>query len=248
MWPSKFDSDGVFREFAKALTASKIRVKINHGLWQWVVMKKVVHLFFKSSKPSFSLIIYSSIEHVNSVPFKFVPDPFLAGGSSFTVPSTYIGIWMLKWPVKFLFVIPWMALVPWILRFTDFEDLIVAALACNFCRILRCRMERWPTVPNGAIFVDGTSKLVKNVKFRRLQISNGASWKRLDRIYRWRTRFPLIMIPHFGDIVNHTLATWPTICSVLIWSHSRQRFLSPQIAPTAVERFESPQIVSYASC
>ena len=52
-----------------------------------VVGKKVVHLLFKSSRP-FSLIIYSSIEHVNRVPLKFVPDSFLAGALPFTVPST----------------------------------------------------------------------------------------------------------------------------------------------------------------
>ena len=46
----------------------------------------------------FSLIIYSSIEHVNKYKlFKIVSDPFLAGAFAFTVPSTYnIGIWMLN--------------------------------------------------------------------------------------------------------------------------------------------------------
>ena len=40
---------------------------------------------------------------------------------------------MLDRLVKILSVIPRIALVPRILRFTDFEDLIIAALACNFC-------------------------------------------------------------------------------------------------------------------
>ena len=76
----------------------------------------MVYLFFKSSSPScfacqqrlvdplyivhskpvcicsvsHSAIIYSYVEHVNRVRFKFVPDPFLAGALSFTVSSTYI--------------------------------------------------------------------------------------------------------------------------------------------------------------
>ena len=45
--------------------------------------------------------------------------------------------------VKFRFrgsVVPWMALVPRIPRFTDFEGLIIAALACNFCSpAVECR-------------------------------------------------------------------------------------------------------------
>ena len=79
----------------------------------------------------FSSIIYSYIKHLNRVPFKFVPDPFL--GITISRSTYNIGIWMLNRLVKFLLVIPWMALVPRILRFTDFEDLNIAALACNFC-------------------------------------------------------------------------------------------------------------------
>ena len=49
---------------------------------------------------------------------------------------------MLNWLVKFLSVIHWMALVPRILRFTDFEDLIISALACNFCSpAAECRVD-----------------------------------------------------------------------------------------------------------
>ena len=90
LWASNLGSDGVSRRFAKALIASKIQVKIYHGLWQWVVVKKVVSLFFISSRTSFFLDHLLSIKHVNRAPFKFVPDPFLAGALSFTVPSTYI--------------------------------------------------------------------------------------------------------------------------------------------------------------
>ena len=44
-----------------------------------------------------------------------------------------IGIWMLIDWWNFGSMVPWMALVPRIFRFRHFEDLIIAALACNIC-------------------------------------------------------------------------------------------------------------------
>ena len=77
--------------------------------------------------------------------------------NSFPIPSYWciiiyrsvflynIEIWMLNWLVKFLSVIPWMALVPRILGFTDFEDVITAGLACNFCSpAAKCEMTYRP--------------------------------------------------------------------------------------------------------
>ena len=36
------------------------------------------------------LIMYSDIEHENSIPFQFVPDPFLARALSFSVSFSYM--------------------------------------------------------------------------------------------------------------------------------------------------------------
>ena len=104
LWASRF-SDGVSCGFGKTLTASKVRVNIYHEWWQWAVGRKLV-MCSSNQADLFCLIIYSNIEHVNMVPFKFVPHLSLAGALSFTVPSTYItsesGCW-----------IDWLTFCPW---------------------------------------------------------------------------------------------------------------------------------------